>query len=389
MSEFTPTGLTVDRYADILAKMIADQKGSFGDNWQVDNTQSKAGLHAAVLTDLFAKQNEAIEALAAGFVPSKATGPYQSELVQLNGITRTESEFSTSSVNVTATAASGCTIIVGSLVADPLTNIQWATDLEVILTAGQTLPVSVTAVVEGPTEAAAGTLTKIVNPILGWESVTNPSAAVPGLNEETDAALRVRQQRAARRTGQAGPDAFYSAIADLSATDDQYVHENRSNVTDTKGVPGNSIWCIVSGGSNADIAEAIYDVSGGGAPGWFGNVTVPHTSAVSGVTYDVKFSRPTDVDIYITMNLSKSPTYPGDGDELITQNLLDYFTDNQKIATSVVHSRLYDPINEVQGHSVVDLFIGTSSDPSGVDDIPIDIFQRAVTTEPKIIIRTV
>ena len=388
MSTFGPTGLETDRYQEILDKIVADLKSSFGENTKADDVNSVFGLHAAIFSDLFANQNEAMESLASGFVPSKAVQVYLSELVRLNNITRTESAFSTSAVDVTATAAAGTTILAGSLVSDPQTNSQWSIDVETVLTAGQTKSVSITAVVEGPTEAAADTITNIVNPQLGWLSVTNPSAAIPGLNEETDAALRARRSRTARRTGQAGVDAIFAAIADLDATDDQYVHENRSDVTDTKGVPGRTIWAIVSGGSDADVAEVLHLTKGAGV-GWFGSVTVNHVSAVSGVTYPVKFSRPTDVDIYITINLRKDSSYPGDGDATITQNILDYFTETQKLGVSVTHSRLYDPINEVQGHSVVDLFIGKSSSPTASDDISIDIFQRAVTTEPKIIIQVV
>lgn len=376
MSSFTPTGITIDRMEDIFDKIIADLKSYWGDNIKTD-PQSSIGARVTIFSEAIADQNELIEAVVSAFQPSKATGVYLSELVKLNGITRNEAEFSTVALTLTANSA-GTTVPAGSLVADPDTGVQFAIDSPVVIPpSGIALGISATAVDSGPVVAEAGTLTQIVNPVYGWALVNNPADAIVGFNEESDTELRARREVAASQTASSGVRGIYTAIADIQEVTDVYVHDNKGTTTDSFGVPAGHIWAIVEGGSNADIAEAIFSRLAAGI-GMFGSTTHLLADAVTGQTYAIKFSRPTEVDIYISMTLEKSSSYPGDGDDQIKDAISDWFDDVQKIAKDVEWSRLFDPINSIPGHTVSELYIGFTTNPTGTANLPISINEKAV-----------
>ncbi len=91
-------------------------------------------------------------------------------------------------------------------------------------------------------------------------TVTSPPI-VNGVNEETDAQLKIRhgQSFALASTGPA--DAVSAALLAIPDVTDAFVVEN---VTDSPvgGVPAHGIWCIVAGGTDAEIGQAIYAKKG-------------------------------------------------------------------------------------------------------------------------------
>ena len=77
------------------------------------------------------------------------------------------------------------------------------------------------------------------------------------------------------------------------------------------------------------------------------------------------------------MTLNRFAEYPANGDDLIKQAIVDYANGNLvsgrgfSLADDVVYTRLYTPINSVQGHEITDLRIGTSPSPTGTSNIAI------------------
>lgn len=386
MSEFTPDGITIDRLDDIFQKLIADLKSFFGENIKTD-PKSKFGGLSTIWSEAVADQNELIEAVVSAHAPSKATGVFLSELVAFNGITRNEAEFTKVNCNLTANAA-GATVPAGTQFSDPTTGGIVSLDSEQVIAPSATELASCTALEEGPVEFEANTITKIETPVYGLESVNNPAAAIPGRNEETDTELRARRWQAATVTASTNDGAIFKAIADLQDSTDVKVHSNKTPVTDSLGVPPGQIWAIVEGASDADIAQAIYEHTSAGI-GWYGTVTEPYTDPDSEDSYDIKFSRPTYKDIYISMGLTKNPEYgeyPGDGDDQIKQNIVDYFDEFQKLSIDVSRSRLITPINQVSGHTINYLYIGLAPSPTGEDDIVIALNEKATIDEDDITI---
>lgn len=96
--------------------------------------------------------------------------------------------------------------------------------------------------------------------VLGVTSVNNPTTYTTlGINEESDAVLKVRRQRSVSLASQGYLAGLLAALENINGVTSAFVYENTTNTTDSDGVPGHSIWVIVAGtGAAADIAQAIY-----------------------------------------------------------------------------------------------------------------------------------
>ena len=382
MSTFDETGLVIDRYDDILTKSIDDLKSVWGEGIKSD-PQSVIGQFLAIFSEALADQNELVEAVANAFNPQAATGVFLSQIVLFNGLTRKEALYSTVTLELTANAA-GSTVPAGSLVSDPLVGDQYATDSVTVIAPSGTETVSATAVEEGPKEAPVGTLTQIDTPIFGWESVTNPSSAVPGRDEETDTELRIRRDVASKKTGIGTVLSIKSALNDIDGVDMVAVEANNTAAT-VDGVPPQHIRAVVNGGTDPDIAEALWNNVAAGI-GYYGNTTEVYTDSESGDSFTIKFDRPTERLVWIIVNLTKNASYPASGNADMKAALVDWFEENLSLGDDVFHSRLYTPINTIPGHTVDSLYIGFSDPPTQENDLTIAINEVARTELAKITI---
>lgn len=237
----------------------------------------------------------------------------------------------------------------------------------------------------GPIEQQAGTITTIVTPVLGWDSVTNPVAATPGRLRETDEELRLRFRNTKFERATNTLNAIYSAILNVEGVEEVVIYENDTDVTDSFGVPPHSFLPIVSGGLSTDIANAIWENKPIGILS-DGN-TVVSINDIQGFAHDVAFSRPDPVVIYIEIPLTKDSDYPANGDDLMKSALIEYFKENFNIGDDVIYSRLFTPINSIPGHYVSgSIGIGTNPMTLGSSNITIDFDEIASLSDVNITI---
>jgi uncharacterized phage protein gp47/JayE len=242
----------------------------------------------------------------------------------------------------------------------------------------------VVAVESGIIEQPANTIDTILTPMLGWDSVINPVAATPGEDRETDEQLRLRFRNGKFDRATNTLDAIYSALINLDNVSEVTIYENDTSVVDGNGVPAHSFLPIVSGGLSTDIANAIWDNKPVGILS-YGNTTVS-ISDVQGFAHDISFSRPNPVVVYISMDITTDVNFPANGNDAIKSSIAQFFIDNFGTGDDVIYSRLYTPINSVQGHEVNSLFIGTSPSPSGTTNIPVSFDSIASISTSNIII---
>ena len=169
------------------------------------------------------------------------------------------------------------------------------------------------AVDTGPVACAQYGLTLIVTPIAGLAGCVNVAAAIPGVNAETDAALRLRYSKSFHAAGNCTVDAVFAHLNALAGVSDLAVYQNRTGLPDaTKGgMPGHSIWAIVDGtATDAEIAKVLYDsIAGGIQIGWSGAPAPLKTYAYTnsqGTVETLYWSTPgtTLVDVVITLPAS-------------------------------------------------------------------------------------
>lgn len=224
---------------------------------------------------------------------------------------------------------------------------------------------NLTAVNAGPVTGEANTITSIQTPKTGWDSITNPTAVVPGEDIETDEELRERFRQSKYIRASNILEALYSDLISLPNVLEVQIYENDTDVVDTNGVPAHSFLPIVVGGDPLDIANSIWQNKPLGIRSYGNTIQTIYDS--QGFPHQIGFERPNPVDIYIRMNLTTDANYPQNGDDLIRSNLT---STDFGIGDDVIYSRLYTPINSVPGHQVNSLEVsldGISWNTSNID----------------------
>ena len=216
-------------------------------------------------------------------------------------------------------------------------------------------------------------------PISGWDSIINPIGATTGRLVETDEELRERFRNSKFFQSQNILEALIDALRNVDGVTDVVVYENDTAITDINGVPGHSFLPIVLGGLPTDIGETIWQNKPTGIPS-VGNTTIQIADS-QGFLHSISYKRPTEIPIYITVNISNAGGLAGDAEAQIRQNIENYGESNYFIGDDVIYSRFYTPINAVPGHMVNSLKIGTAPSPTGTANIVI-AFDAVATFNP-------
>lgn len=225
----------------------------------------------------------------------------------------------------------------------------------------------------GANEQEANTITTIVTPVLGWDSVTNPIAASAGRLVETDEELRIRFRNTKFERSSNILDSLYSALLSVDGVDEVAIYENDTDITDSNGVLPHSFLPVVLGGSSQIIAQTIWENKPMGIRSQ-GNTVIAITDS-QGFPHDIGFERPNPVTVYIELEIDTTAetnfVFPGDGVDQIKAAIIAYAADNFGVGDDVIYSRLYTPINTVEGFQINSLTIGTSPSPIGVANISV------------------
>ena len=234
----------------------------------------------------------------------------------------------------------------------------------------------------GTVIANSGTITEITTPVVGWNSVTNPLAATPGKEIDTDAELRTRREEQLRVTGSATLDAIRADVLIDPDVLQCSVFENTSNAVDANGLPPKSIEVVVFDGTppvmTADaIAQLIWNTKPAGIE-TFGFSSGTATDSL-GNFHTVLFSRPTEIEIWIEMFVSVdiSSGYAGAAaleDALVDLNLSDLSLGRDVIAAKLVEvAMLFDGVFDMTSPPQ----LGFSAAPVGTANLSIGVREIA------------
>lgn len=249
------------------------------------------------------------------------------------------SSIPTGSVSVSGSFAAGFTITFSGDSEDGLgkRNVDILTVSDNTLDDGGAVTVTVTETVagvpqgeinmeaetEGATDAPSGTLSEIETPVAGWDATVNPLDALVGQDEESDAEFKIRRLEEVAKAGAATPNAVFADVSDVENVTAVVVFYNNLDITDLDGRPPHSVDIVVQNGDEDDIAAAIFDTVGGGIT-FVGDITKMVTDS-QGIAQTVKFSRPTEVDIYVEIDLTiDSDLFPVDGTDQVEALVLAY-----------------------------------------------------------------
>jgi len=311
------TGMHIPTYIDIRDQLISDSKTIFGSDIYLESDSQDYQWIATVSEKIY----DAFQLAQKVFNnrgPNIAIGSGLDSIVKINGIKRKSATYSTCTVTISGVAG---TVIISGIVTD-IGNIKWDLPATVTIPSTGTIDVTATCEISGAIVANAGEITGIYNPTYGWNGVYNSSSAELGSSVEDDSALRKRQSQSTAQPSKTMLEGTAGAIAQLDNVTRSRVYENDTNVVNSLGLPAHSITCVVEGGTDEDIANAIFIHKG---PGCYthGNVIVDVTDSAGQIT-PIRFFRPTYVDIVETINIKQLSGYTTATTASIKENLQTY-----------------------------------------------------------------
>jgi uncharacterized phage protein gp47/JayE len=333
---------------------------------------------------LAADSNSALQLAYNQQSPTTAIGAGLSTVVANNGLQRLISTFSTCQVTLTGTAGA---VITNGVVQNAATGDLWNLPATVTIGGGGTVTVTATAQASGAINALANQLTVINTPTSGWTSVTNGSnTANIGSPVESDSALRARQAVSTELPSLTPLAGTLAAVLAVEGVTEANILENTTGSTDGFGNPGHSITAVVAGGTDLDVATAIYNKRGlgvlmnGNSDGTVVTVTVvdPNTN----IAISVSFNRPTATAIYVICNANlllggSSATIAAIKTAIV--NYLNSLGIGESVNwTSLIAAAMsVNPNPSVPIVRVETLYLATTPTPTTITDISLNFYAQA------------
>lgn len=363
MAEVTSTGYklkTQNEWFDEEKEMYLD----IDPLWNLDPS-TPDGLKLAHDAEVFSALDETLQQAYNSKDPNKASGVDLDVIASLTGTSRSDGTPSTvSGFVLTGVASPVTTVPSGTIFESSVTGSRWTLDQTWTLDGTGTAIVDITCTVDGPTEADANTINRIITTVPGLTSCNNPTPATPGTEIETDSSLRVKRATSVGRPGNNQIDSMLGELYAVSGVRRVKVYENDTNIPDSNGLPPHSIAPIIDGGTDANVAMAIYIKKNPGVALY--QAGTPISVDVTSPTYPdnvktIKFSRPVYVDMVIAVTIKDDGSLPSNTQELIRKAFIDFAAgglvpaeygfkvDGFDIGESIPYSTLYTPINKVIG----------------------------------------
>lgn len=301
MSGLTLLGFQAKTVDQIIAELQDQQRSTVDGSLNTSSTGVIANLNMSFAMQL-AQVWELAQEIYDAHDPNSAEGVALDHNGALTGTTREGPEASIVTLRLTLAAAT--TVAAGAIVSDPARpSVKFATlSAAVAPGGGGTVDVQAQATQTGAIDAAAGTLTQIESPTAGWSAVTNPDAADLGHAVESDEAYRLRRTDELSAQGGSTIDGLRADLLKLPGVISVHVQENTTDTTDVYGLPGHSFECVIRGGADVDIADAIWL----GKPAGIFSYGFTDRSVVDseGIVHIVSFTRPSPVQINATYDVT-------------------------------------------------------------------------------------
>lgn len=300
-------GLQIKSFNEVKEDLSAGMREIYGNDINIDSNTPDGQL-INILSQTIIDLLEIILQVYNSFDPDTAVGTVLDQRVALNNIVRKGGTYSYTNIAVTTTSA--CTLNgLNTVDAETAFTVSDAQGTLWVLTSTQTpasagtYTYSFRAKEIGAVESLPNTITTIVNAVVGVSAVNNPaSLTVKGENTETDAELKARRKESIGIASQGYREALKASLLNVPDVTYAQVYENDSNATDADGIPGHSIWAIIQGGTDAEVAQVIYAKRNGGC-GMKGSTTY-NVVRSDGTTFQVAWDRPSTTDAYIEFDIT-------------------------------------------------------------------------------------
>lgn len=262
--------------------------------------------------------------LANMFNPKTARGIWQDALAEIYFIKRKKAV--NSRCYCVLTGLKGTVIEKGSKIQSEADGTYWNLLEDVTIQNNGSVIALFECETEGAVIASPNTLNKIITTVAGWDTVNNIQAATVGTLEESQQAFEKRRYDSVALNSRGTTSSVYARVLQLDNVVGCYVVDNKTNVVktiDDYDLKPHSIYVAVLGGSNQDIAEAIYKSLSAGCD-YNGNTTIDVTDENTKSVESVTFMRPIQQNVYIKVNLFNKDL-PNDYEDLIKNAIINNF----------------------------------------------------------------
>lgn len=300
-NQINANGLTVMTRAELVAQFTAAFQAIYGADINLDS-DTPDGQMLNIFVQAVLDQQDLLVQIYNQFDPDNAIGTVLDQRVAINGIQRQAGTYTKTNVTIVASQALNLYGLDQSAnpvytVADNAGN-KWLLEETQTIASPGSYVYSFRAEKPGAVLTIPNTITVPVSVVLGVTSINNPTTYTTlGINEESDAALKIRRQKSVSLSSQGYLAGLLAALLNINGVTSAFVYENNTGATDADGIPSHSIWVIVQGGTDAEIAQAIYNKRNAGV-GMKGAESVLLTQ-VDGTQFEINWDYVTPEDLFI------------------------------------------------------------------------------------------
>lgn len=277
MASLTPSGVSLDTLADVIASMNADFLAEFGTGVNGIDTspQSYTGRQNPIIARRVVELQQLLVEIIGAVNPNNAQGVILDFIASLFGESR--------QVATAATIPARLYGVPGFLVGDRRVRYRrngtiWRVPLGTTVAANGIVDVDLVSDVTGTTLSDGTTIEAFQDGSDQWTIVDAAPASFfavesiadysEGTDVQSDASLRGLVRLAGRSSGTGTEDGIRRAIYRVAGPN-AVIDNNRNLAPNANGVPGKSTEVIFDQGTLADVAQAVYD-SFSDTNHWFG-----------------------------------------------------------------------------------------------------------------------
>lgn len=302
----TKEGFKRKRYDDFIGEMQQQAQELWGADVNLSE-RGPLGLFIQNIAYARAEENELAEAIYYGNYYFTAEGVSLDYVSKNKGLQR---EPAKKSIGIARFSVEpGSPVSIGTIIATKdgveFTTIEDATDND----ADGIVDVSIEALIPGSQgNQLSNTITEIITPAVGVNSVTNPTGTLYGREAEGDTELRQKVADSFTVPSMTPDGLKAKLLNEVPGVRAALVFENKTDTPDSEGRPPNSFEAVVYGGSDGDIVKAIFE----GKPGGIRAYGASESTIIdeSGNEQVIGWSRATEKPISVRVTVYRDGDFP-------------------------------------------------------------------------------
>lgn len=364
----TKQGLRLPRAADFLEHMISHYEAETGET-VIRDRDCAFYMSFVTVAEALGKESEGLGAVHDSKDPEVATGFALDVLCQMVGVKRHLAKPST--VELELSGDPGVVVPTKRQVQD-VNRKRWTTVEEVTIGDDGTVRVMAVANETGPIHAEANTITIMHTPVAGWLAVTNPAAATPGRDRETDEQLRTRRQLSLMLRRGSSRSGIRGRLLALDFIHSAQVFDNPTPVTKTvAGVeaPPHSVVAyiysdegeageLLRAESKRQVAEVLLNSMAAGVVS-AGNDESFNVTTIDGQNTVIRWSYAETVPVAVEVSITGMAA---DSLEQEVQESVTRYLEQLLVGQDVLHLQVLSAVAQVDGVTRATVMLNGSSD---------------------------